>query len=440
MADRIRTLTVIGGGPAGVQAALSAAPHLEQVRLVASGPPGDWSKLLPSRVWLAAVDEISRASCSPFIEALGVDLGKLSDEVDRVSRSWRDRVRKELSEAGVEVVIGRATFRSRTELIVTDGSKDLTVETDATIIASGAEPAFPPGLEPDGEQVFSAATVSQMAAIPESIIVIGDGCIGFEFVDVFSRLGVNVRWIVLEGGPRSGFALEIDDQLLAAFRERGVEFLPGAPVSLERGPSVAVVRPDGSRFEADAAFVNIGHRPRISSLELAAAGLTTADNGALQVDEYFRTRAEGIYAVGDALRFWTGNVAMGEARCAALHAARVPVAPFDHDTTIIAFGYNPQVAKVGSWDVDEPSVRSGVVSYESCLMAHVERQMDGFVRVAWTEDERILGAHAGCGGGGRSCSGCYGNEARRHRCGSCLHVVWAPLLCGIGEPSRSVDW
>ena len=394
MTQQTRCLTIIGGGPAGIQAALSAASHLEHIRLVSAGAPGDWSKFLPSRVWLAALEDVSRAERSPFSQVGTIDLKGLANEVNRVSQAWYKQVSEQLSQANVEVIEGIAAFRSSREIEVENSSTKIAFETGATLIASGAEAAFPSGFEPDSERVFSPATISQLKTIPESILVIGDACIGFEFVDIFSRLDVKVQWIVLDGGPRSGFSSEIDKHLLSALRDRGVEFFPGPPVSLERGDLVVASRPNGSRFEAEAAFVNIGHRPSLARLNLAAAGVSAGDNGMLQVDEYFRTNVPHVYAVGDALRFWAGNVAMGEAQCAALHASHIPVAPFDHDTTIISFGFNPQAAKVGNWDQGDPSVRSSMVPYSACLMAHIERQTEGFVRIAWNEDGRILGGHA----------------------------------------------
>lgn len=388
-------VVVIGGGPAGVEAALAAAPHVERVHLICGTYPGDWSRMLPSRIWLAALDDISRAECSPYVEKHPLNPEVVIEHIVSVTDRWRRHIDSELSTNGIEVIHGFGRFETANEVRVTaEARNEDFLRADTTIIASGAEPFFPPGLEPDGDRVFSPGTITQLSYIPGSILVIGDGCIGFEFVDFFSRLGVAVTWIVLEGGPRSGFDLEIDEFLLEIFASRGVKFQAGSPVLLERGSHIVARREDGSRYEAEAAFVNVGHQPNTRSLRLEAAGIRTDVHGMIKTDAFCQTNVPGIYAVGDAVRFRAGNIAMGEARTAARHAVGCEIPPFDLHCTVIPFGYNPQAAKVGTVNSEDVILSSCRIPYGVSLATHICGDSQGFVRVAWDGGARIVGGHA----------------------------------------------
>ncbi|MCE2436324.1 MAG: NAD(P)/FAD-dependent oxidoreductase [Candidatus Latescibacteria bacterium] len=211
-------IIVIGGGPAGVEAAIAAAPYADSVVIISEGPVGDWGKLMPSRVWLTALDQMEIMEQSPLLrttsKAGAFDLDLIATHTDRVASSWKNYVTQELNQKRIQISIGRASFTSPNQVQITSNTGRRELAANAIIIASGAIPNFPSGFEPDGERVFSPSTIDQMKTLPKSIIVVGDGPIGFEFVEIFSRLGVHITWIVLAGGPRSGFGTEADEFLI----------------------------------------------------------------------------------------------------------------------------------------------------------------------------------------------------------------------------------
>lgn len=378
-----KKIVVIGGGPAGVEAALTASSYSDNVEIISDGPVGDWNKMLPSRVWLSALDHGN----------FGLEL--VADQAKRVAQDWQDYVSEELKKKNVKITRGQASFNSANQVIVNiDSGQKESITADSIIIATGSVPFFPPSLKPDAEKVFSPDTISHLKRLPKSILVVGDGCVGFEFVDIFSRLGINVTWIALEGGPIIASDSDVDTFLRDILKRRGVQFEPGLPVTLEREKSIVAVRQNGDRFEAEMAFVSIGERPNLSSLNIEVAGIETNKRGAIIPDEFGRTNISNVYIAGGAIKFDAGNLAMSQARTAALHATNQNPPPFDHKSTVITFGSNPQVAQVGTLSNDGGPIYSALVHNKAVLASYINDDLEGFVKVAWDGESRVVGGAA----------------------------------------------
>ncbi|NKB70092.1 MAG: hypothetical protein GKR89_23715 [Candidatus Latescibacteria bacterium] len=391
----MKRIVVMGGGPAGVEAALAAAPCAQSVHIITDGPVGNWHKLMPSRVWMTALEEIPSAA-GDYVSGR-FDLKAIAERVDQVAQSWNAHRAAELEGQGVSILTGRASFAAPNQIQVqqTD-ERSRIIAADAVVIAAGSTPFFPPGLEPDSQRVWSPGTVGQMEALPQSMLVIGDGPPGFEFVEIFTRLGIPVTWVVLEGGPRCGFVPEADQFLLGSLQRRSLRIEAGKPLlDLQRHPDkVAAVKADGTRLEAEMAFVTVGHRPNLEPLRLAAAGLATNAQGLLQPDPYGRTQVPHIYIVGDAIRHAPGNFAMAQARVAARHATGQEVAPFEAGSTVVCFGLNPQVAQVGLLEAEDGTVKSISIPYKASILAHINGGLEGFLRLAWDRSGLVVGGLA----------------------------------------------
>ena len=398
-----KRIVVIGGGPAGVEAASTAAPFADAVTIVSDRPVGAWHQLLPSRVWLTAVD-LLYAALGPFASATGelpdrsqFALAEVHAHADRIARQWRAQQARKLQDLGVRTVMGKASFQSPGRLLITNASDgDMTVEADAFIVAAGSTPFAPPPLAPDGRRVFSPGTAHEMPHLPASMIVIGDGPTGFEFVHIFSALNIDVTWLVLPGGPSCAIAPDADAFLVDMLLRRGVRIRPGEPVAeLKRyQDQVAAVEPDGARYEAEMAFVTIGNRPNVAPLNLEAAGVQVDVRGSVRSDGYGQTNIEGIYIAGDARQARAGSVSMAHARVAALHATGQQTEPYDETSMVIPFLSNPQVAQVGVLSAADDSIQSVEVAMQSGLKTHISGHTEGFIKLAWNRNRQVVGGLA----------------------------------------------
>jgi|GEM_PF-386051 len=434
-----KKILIIGGGPAGVQAALAASGHGHHVTLVSDSPPGGraaWQTLLPSKMWLDArllppetrpVQRLKAAGALFPVEAaaqaaapvpvgdlaprdpsslLDIDLLGLRDRYEQVASAWQRQLLNDLEQAGVEFRLGTASFVSPhlVQIQPRDGGAAEQFSADAVIVATGSVPYLPPGLFVDGERVFSPDLVWKMAALPHDMIVIGAGGPATEYVDAFSRLGVKVTWVTGPVGVLPAFPPEAGRFISRVMQHRGVRIITGIlPRQLEpTAQGVRLITGDGASYEAETAFVAIGMRPDFDRLNLPSAGLKPGSSGGLAADAYGLTSVPHIYLAGDAAGPLAGNISLAQGRIAGLHAAGQRVEPFQPEHAVIAIYTEPQVAQVGRMSELTRHLYRVRVPFTACLRAHLLAKQSGiegeagFIEVAYDSERRITGALAVC--------------------------------------------
>ena len=404
-----RKVIIIGNGPAGIEAARSAALAGAQVTLIGEGPVGGragWHSLLPSKVWLSAADALALVNEA---SELGLSTGgapspepeRILARIKAVKQAWNERQEAGLRDLGVEMVRGVATLDSATEITVRDGDGNPVVrlEGDAIIIATGSVPIFPEGMRPDGKRVLAPRFASHLEALPDDIIVIGGGATGSEFAYLFNRLGVQVTWVVDQYGVLPDFVPEAGEFLAEALGRRGVKLVAGQPASRieQDDEGVRVVTADGEAYRAAQAFLAIGRRADVRRLNVEAVGLKPGRLDALAVDEFMRTAVPSIYAIGDATGTpMLANGAMAEAWVAGRHAAGVPTPPFQPRTVVAAIYTEPQVAQVGTLERDGENSRSIRMPFKAGLKTHfLPGESDGFLELVYEAGNgRLMGGVA----------------------------------------------
>ena len=302
---------VIGGGPAGENAAGRCAEHGLTVALVerelVGGECSYWA-CIPSKTLLRPGDVLAAATRVPgAADAVtgGIDVAAVFARRDEMTAGWRDDGQLDwLEERGIELV--RGTGRLVGERLVdveTPGGDVIHLEaTTAVVLATGTSALVPaiPGLRElapwDNRAVTSASQV------PGRLLVLGGGAVGAEMAQAYHRLGSEVT--LVEGSPRllgreEPFAGE---EVRDAFEAEGIDVVVGVTLASARraGPDIVVELADGREIETDQIVVAVGRRPATSSLGLKAVGLEPGRS--IEVDD--RLRAVGVpgawlYAVGD---------------------------------------------------------------------------------------------------------------------------------------------
>ena len=141
-------IVVVGGGPAGVEAAITAASCVKKVTLVSDRPVGTWHQLMPSRVWLTVVDQLYATLDSEVFPLQQVsqmkqyfDLEPINSYVRRIADQWNAQTMQKLERLGVQIVTGTASLESQNQVRVSSGIEpDLILQADAIIVATGSVP------------------------------------------------------------------------------------------------------------------------------------------------------------------------------------------------------------------------------------------------------------------------------------------------------------
>ncbi|UHA71785.1 FAD-dependent oxidoreductase [Paenibacillus sp. 481] len=379
-------VVVIGGGPAAVQAALTASMFSSDVTIISQHVIGDWAKLGVSGI---IIDEINK----PL-----PNWDRTVSDLDAKLHHWTNSMEANISEKHIKSFIGEVEFRSSHELWfkpATDAAP-FSVSFDKLFIAVGSSPVFANGLEPDGIRIFSPAHMSSLKQLPQDIIVIGNGPIGFEYANIFNQYGVNTTWLAPEQGPFTPFDSLIASYLTKRYIDQGIHIVNGPVVQhIEQIENkVNVHRQDGTVFEADMAFVSIGFVSNLLKLNLEVLQLVVEQNGMLQLDPFGQTSLNHIYVVGDARYASSATLSMRQGRAAVLHAFGEHVAVPNYETTPIIFNQHPQVAQVGMPHVvASDDIQSAVFDLHfKSFKTFISSQDEGVIKLYWKKDGTIVGA------------------------------------------------
>ncbi|MDX1650447.1 MAG: dihydrolipoyl dehydrogenase [Myxococcota bacterium] len=409
---------VLGAGPGGYVAALRAAQLDLRVACVdeRARPGGTCLNVgcIPSKALLdasarfaGARDALARYGV--VVDAPGLDLEAMMARKDEAVEALTHGVSGLFEKHGIEHVAGRGRLGAAGEVVVRDEEgEERTLHGEHVILAPGSVPVALPDVDVDEERILSSRGALALGEVPEELVVVGAGYIGLELGSVWSRLGARTACIELTGGVLPGMDGELAERLQPILEAQGLEFQLGRKVvsaqAGEDGVDLAVAPADGDDGDAEERrathlLVAVGRAPATGELGLEEAGVETDGNGFVRVDARFRTTAEGVFAVGDAIgEPMLAHKAQDEAlACVEALAGRGP--GYVHYASIPAVVYTePEVASVGATEeaLEEEGVayRVGRASFAHNPRAHCTGETEGFVKVlAAEEDDRLLGAH-----------------------------------------------
>ena len=406
-------IVILGGGPAGYEAALVAAtlrserPETVHVTVIDSDGVGGAAVLddcVPSKTFIASTwlrTELRRAPRMGIdidIDDVKVSLPHIHARVRRLASEQSADITEQLCKMGVQVVAGRGELVDPTPGLAThrvrathsDGSAS-EYEADVVLIATGASPRTLPGAQPDGERILTWRQLYDLQALPEHLVVVGSGVTGAEFVHAYTELGVPVtvaasrdRVLPYEDADA---ALVLEEE----FAERGVRLVKHAraeSVTRTGNPpsGVLVTMTDGRTVEGSHALMTIGSVPNTSGLGLERVGIELGRGNYLTVDRVSRTSVPGIYAAGDCTGLLLlASVAAMQGRIAMYHALGEGVSPIRLRTVASTVFTRPEIAAVGVPQsmIDDGSVpaRTIMLPLRTNARAKMSGLRQGFVKI-----------------------------------------------------------
>ncbi|WP_102958435.1 dihydrolipoyl dehydrogenase [Mangrovicella endophytica] len=330
MADTYDIL-VIGGGPGGYVAAIRAAQLGFKTAVVEREHLGgiclNWG-CIPTKALLRSAEVYHLASHGEAygltIQKPGFDMAAVVKRSRGVSAQLNGGVGFLLKKNKIDVIWGQAKIAGKpkggvVDVVVGKPTKPAvepqnpvpkgtlgegTYKAKHVIVATGARPRVLPGIEPDGDRIWTYFEAMKPAAMPKSLIVMGSGAIGIEFASFYRTMGAEVT--VVELLPQ---IMPVEDAEIAAharkrFEKQGMKILTDAKVAKVtkdgQGVSVEIETKDGKRqtLRAERLISAVGVQGNTEGLGLEEAGVAI-ERGIVKVDERGRTSVEGIYAIGD---------------------------------------------------------------------------------------------------------------------------------------------
>ena len=381
-------IVIMGGGPAGYEAALVAAQHGAEVTVVEREGMGGACVLddcVPSKTFISSAGvrvELRRApelGIATDTSAAGVDLAGINARVGALARAQSADVRARLEREGVRLLAGTASFAEhppdhaphavRVHLEQPTGAGQIDeLAADVVLVATGATPRVLPGAVPDGERILDWRQLYNLTELPEHLIVIGSGVTGAEFVSAYTELGVKVTLVSSRDRVLPGEDADAATVLEDVFADRGVTILPRTRADAVRrdGDGVVVTLADGTTLTGSHALMTVGSVPNTTDLGLDRVEVKVGRGGFIPVDRVSRTSAPGVYAAGDCTGvLMLASVAAMQGRIAMWHALGEGVAPIKLKTVASAVFTRPEIATVG---ISQATIDSGEVPARTIML------------------------------------------------------------------------
>jgi glutathione reductase (NADPH) len=304
MSDYDVDLFVIGGGSGGVRAARMAAQHGARVMLAEEYRVGGTCVIrgcVPKKLLVYA----SRFRAE-FEDAAGYGwdvaharfdwptlIANKDKEIARLEAAYTTALEK----AGVAIVKQRAVLADAHTVELADGKR---IRAAYILIATGGAPTYGDPI-PGIEHAISSNEAFHLERLPSHVLIQGGGYIALEFAGIFAGLGSRVTLVYRGDKLLRGFDDDVRQHVRTDMEKRGIRVLTGCKVAaIERTASHFVAGlTGGTQVRADCAMFATGRSPNIAKIGLKEAGVKIADNGGIAVDEYSRTSAASIYAIGD---------------------------------------------------------------------------------------------------------------------------------------------
>jgi glutathione reductase (NADPH) len=404
MSDFDVDLFVIGGGSGGVRAARIAAQHGARVMLAEEYRLGGTCVIrgcVPKKLLVYA----SRFH-GEFEDAAGFGwtvphatfdwptlIANKDKEIGRLEAAYGSLLEK----SGVKVVKNRATLTDAHTVQVAGGDR---VRAAHVLISTGGAPSFGDNI-PGIEHAISSNEAFHLPELPRRVVIQGGGYIAVEFAGIFAGLGAHVTLVYRGENILRGFDDDVRQHLRMDMEKHGIRVVTGRTITAieQAGTHYSVQLSSGYHIPADKVMFATGRAPNIAKLGLKEAGVEIAKNGGIAVDEYSRTTAQNIYAVGDVTnRINLTPVAIREGHAFADTVFGGKPTVVDHANVPTAVFSEPEVGAVGHTEAQARAQLAQTDVYKS-MFRPLKATLSGrdttvlLKLIVDGETDRVVGCH-----------------------------------------------
>jgi dihydrolipoamide dehydrogenase len=392
----LTSIAILGGGPAGYVAAITAAQQGHQVTIIDQGPLGGTclnEGCMPTKTLLESaglyhkLQKASEFGIQVPPGSIEIDWNTVQGRKNKIVSTLVQGIQYLMKKNKVKVVKGAASFLTSRVLQVENNGKLEEVNADKVIIAAGSEPVELPFAPYDGDWIIHSGQAMSLQSIPSTLLIIGGGVIGCEFASIFSRLGTKVTIVEMADQLLPGEDKDVAAILHKELENDGVTIYPSTRLKdLNKDQKKAIFENNEGLHEAtsDLVLVSIGRKPRLTNLGLENVGVDFSRQG-IHVNEQMQTNIPNIYACGDVIGgIQLAHVAFHEGTVAALNACGLD-SQVNYRAVPRCIYTSPEIAGVGLTEkqaIDQyGDIRIGEFPFSANGKALIANERDGKVKV-----------------------------------------------------------
>lgn len=396
-------LAIIGGGPAGYNAAAMAAKAgLDVVLFEKTALGGTCLNVgcIPTKTLLYSAKLYHYAEMGAKYgirtDNPSFEYDKIVARKNKVIRKLTAGIKSKVNNAGVTVITGTANVTERTDNIITIVCGEQTYQAEKLLVCTGSVVAIPPIPGLDTAEYWTSTDALDTKELPTSITIIGGGVIGVEFAGLFATLGSKVTVIEMASEILPGIDSEISAMLREEMKKAGVEFHLSSKVLHIATGCVTYSDAEGEhKIEAERTLVCVGRKPNLEGVK--DLGLEPNRNG-IKTDEHMRTSAPNVWAAGDInATSLLAHTAEREAQVAVNDILGKPDAMHYNAIPGVIYTY-PEVAGCGA---TEDALRAAGTPYNVHKLAMTfsgrfvaeNEGGNGICKVLTDENDRVIGVH-----------------------------------------------
>lgn len=403
---------VIGSGPGGYKAALTAAQLGAKVALIEKSLPGGNclnQGCIPKQTLLhlaSLIEDMQHLQGRGLVGQIHGDFAAAMQHKDEVIAGIRNNFPTWLRRLGVRIFNGHARFIDHTQIEVSQlGDETLSTQrlsAPRIIIATGSAPKALAECPFDGETVISSREfMFDLNQLPQRMLFVGGGMIGVELAFLMHQFGSQVCLIEKEDSvlPHTRVPEHACATLQRKFKRIGLDFRVNTVVAqcLVQDGSARVRFSDGSEQVFDKVLVAVGRAPVVDGLDLENAGVERNEDGFILTSAYLETNVPGIYAIGDVKPGpMTANAALHDAKVAGSNAVEGNQSVFNYFKVPVVIHSAMEIAAVGlTEDQAEAagfSPEAARTSFGASGKSRAYHDTEGFVEVVHdAETGQLLG-------------------------------------------------
>ncbi len=404
-------IIIIGSGPAGYVAAIRASQLGMKVAIAERSELGgiclNWG-CIPTKALLKSAnvfEYIQHANDYGIsVDNSKADLTAMVKRSRDVASEMSNGIQFLLKKNKIEVLKGNAKLLPGKKVeISSDDNKKNIYGAKHIVIATGARSRELPNLKQDGKKIIGYREAMTLPKQPESMIVVGSGAIGSEFAYFYNAIGTKVTLVEYLPNIVPVEDEDVSKQLARSFKKQGISVMTNASVEkvdTKGAKCKATVKTKKGEevIEADVVLSAVGITANIENLGLEEAGVAV-ENGKIQVDEYYNTSVNGVYAIGDVIPGPAlAHVGSAEGIICVEQISGMETEPLDYNNVPGCTYCSPEVASVGYTEKAAKEagyeLKVGKFPFSASGKASAAGAKDGFVKVIFdAKYGECLGAH-----------------------------------------------